>query len=101
MVTSEPRNVAALTRVAEFPDSNLSVAMGKLFCNACREHLSLKKSIIELHLKSTKHGVGVERLKCNQTKEQSILRMLERYDREVHPVGDTSYTTTTSRKDCR
>ena len=88
VVTSEPRRVAALTRVAEFPDSNLSVVLGRLFCNACREHLSLKKSVIELHLKSTKHGVGVERLKSKQTREQSILHMLEKYDKEVHPVGE-------------
>ena len=41
-----------------------------------------------MYLKSAKHGSGVERLKSNEKKEQSIIKMLERYDKQVHPVGE-------------
>jgi hypothetical protein len=88
IVSAEPQKVTASSRVSEFPNQNLSVVLGKLFCDACREHLSLKKSVIYMYLKSAKHGSGVERLKSNEKKEQSIIKMLERYDKQVHPVGE-------------
>lgn len=62
--------------------------MGKLFCDACRENVSLKKSVIRLHLKSAKHAAGIEHLKSKEKKEQSIINMLEKYDDKVHPVGE-------------
>ena len=43
IVTAEPRNVTALSRVVEFSNQNVSVVVGKLFCLACRENFSLKK----------------------------------------------------------
>ena len=60
-VASEP-SVATTTRVKEFPGEHLSVVCGKLFCNACREPVSVKKSVIILHIKSAKHAAGIQRL---------------------------------------
>ena len=39
---AEPRGVSASQRVKEFAGDPLCVSLGKLFCNACREELSLK-----------------------------------------------------------
>lgn len=88
-VASEPQKVQPSTRLKEFPDQHLSVDGGKLFCTACREKVSLKKSIISFHIKSSKHATGVERLKTKEKREQSIPEMLKRYDADVHPVGET------------
>ena len=48
----EPKSVTPSSRVREFPDENLTVSAGNLFCSACREPVSLKKSVIKLHLDS-------------------------------------------------
>ena len=87
-VASEPQKVRPSTRVEEFPDQHLSVVSSKLFCMACREHLSLKKSVIAFHVKSGKHIAGVERLRSREKREQSIAEMLKKYDNDVHPVGE-------------
>ena len=34
------------TRIREFPNENLSVVANKLFCYACREPVSVKKSVL-------------------------------------------------------
>ena len=41
---AEPKNITAQQRVKEFPDQPLCVSNRKLFCNACREEMSLKMS---------------------------------------------------------
>ena len=52
---NDPKSVTPLSRVKEFKDETLTVSAGCLFCMACRETLSLKRSIIQNHLKCTKH----------------------------------------------
>ena len=42
------------TGIEEFPNDNLIVIVGKLFCNALRENVSLKKSVLTQHIKSAK-----------------------------------------------
>ena len=37
-------------RVAEFKGEHLCVSSGKLFCNACREEVNLKKSSVKNHI---------------------------------------------------
>ena len=44
--SSEPKIVKAVDRVRKYPNEQLNVSAGKLFCKACREELSLKSSII-------------------------------------------------------
>ena len=50
----EPK-VLPTQRVSEFPGEQLSVSLGRLFCNACRETLSVKRSTVLNHIKSAKH----------------------------------------------
>jgi hypothetical protein len=40
-VASEPVKISLSTRIREFPNENLATHLGKLFCNACREVVSL------------------------------------------------------------
>ena len=53
-----PGSVTPAQRVKEFPKEELKVSAGKVFCNACREELSTKKSTIENHVGSAKHTAG-------------------------------------------
>ena len=62
---------------------------GRLFCSSCREVVSLKKSVIELHIQSQKHKKGKERQERQKVKEQSIVEALKAYDSSMHPVGET------------
>ena len=56
-------NVHPSVRVSEFPGEELSVSMGKLFCKACREQLSVKQSSVKSHIKSVKHVNGKAKIK--------------------------------------
>ena len=59
----EPKSVSARERVMEFKTEPLTISCGKLFCSACREPVSLKKSIIKLHVKSQKHESSYIKMK--------------------------------------
>ena len=76
-------------RIQEFPEEKLSNVLGKLFCNACRENMSVKKSVISQHIKSAKHATGKACLAMKEKKERDIADMLVKYDSTVHPVGET------------
>ena len=86
---SVPKRVTPAQRLREFPNQKLVVSAGKLFCTACKEEVALKKSIIELHIKSDKHTRGKEKLACKEKREHDIVKALGAYDKEVHPVGET------------
>ena len=61
---SDPKSVSPSDRIKDFPDECLKVNFNKqLFCNACREVLSCKKSLLQTHIKTSKHEKGKERLK--------------------------------------
>ena len=69
-------------RLREFPNEGLGVSDdGKLVCDACGETLSMKKSTLSSHLKSTKH---VERraqyMKTNQVQELGIVAAINKHD---------------------
>ena len=59
-----PGSVTPAQRVKEFPKEELKVSAGKVFCNACREELSTKKSTIENHVGSAKHTAGKKGLQA-------------------------------------
>ena len=61
----------------------------KLFCSGCREQISLKKSSIELHIKTLKHVRGKKRLAAKEKRQMDIAESLKKYDGEVHPSGET------------
>ena len=74
---------------SKFAGENLAVHSGKLFCNACRETLSVKKSVLIQHVKSVKHATGKECLASKQARERNIADMLRKYDKDEHPIGET------------
>ncbi len=47
------------------------------------------KSVINLHIKSEKHSQGKACLQSMNKREQDIAMALQKYDEEVHPVGET------------
>ncbi len=61
---------------------------GKLFCDACRENLSLKKSVLTQHIKSAKHATGLNNLASKCIREINISDMSKYYDKDVLPVGE-------------
>ena len=65
-------------RVRQFPDENFIVRDGKLFCNACRQILSTKKSVLKIHVSSKKHQDGKQKLKRSKLREQTIAEAFKR-----------------------
>ena len=88
---SNPKNVTASARLTEFPGENFTVSKsnGQLFCNACREEIALKKTIIETHVKTSKHASGKECLEKKEARERDIAKSLEEYDNQFHPKGES------------
>ena len=60
----------------------------KLFCNACREELSLRRNIVSNHVASSKHKCSKEKLASRDRKERDIAKHLEEHVL-THPVGET------------
>lgn len=56
--TSTDPKVSPKQRVREFSGEKL---MDRLFCYACREQLSLKRSIIANHIRSAKHTASKQK----------------------------------------
>ena len=86
---AEPKNITALQRVKEFLDQPLCVLNRKLFCNACRQEMSLKMSSMRNHIRSTKHEESCRRLKSKEAREKSIADALAVHNEESHLKGET------------
>ena len=67
--STDPKGVSALQRAKEFPGEKIVVSAGKLFCSACREELSLKRSIVKNHVESAKHARYKKRVVQSQARE--------------------------------
>ena len=52
----------------------LTVSGGRLFCNACQEELSTKRSVTACHIKSEKHVNGRVKLTKKCAHEKTLLR---------------------------
>ena len=50
--SSEPKKVKPGDRVTEYRNEPFKVSCGKLFCEACREELNLKSTVINNHIRS-------------------------------------------------
>ncbi len=73
--------------VSEFPDELLTVSsVGKLFCKACREVLSVKKSTVDDHVKSTKHSESKKKVNEKESREIDIA---EAHNEVTHQKGET------------
>jgi len=53
---------------------------------ACREELTVKSSVVNGHIKSTKHTAGIENQKNN---DMEIVEALRSHDAVHNPKGDT------------
>lgn len=82
-------SAALLQRVSEFPGEHLRVSLGKLFCNACRETLSLKRSVVQLHVRSKKHEASKENLRNKTSRERDIALALQAHDAQTHRKGES------------
>ena len=85
------KSVSPQDRVREFADDSLCVSAGKLFCRACREELSVKKSVVKNHGESMKHTCRSSkgRLKEKEKRDSDIVDAMQRYSKQVHPKGET------------
>ena len=75
---SDTLKVLLHKRVRRFPDENFIVREGKLFCNAGRQILSMKKSVLKIHVSSKKHQDGTQKLKRSKLREQTIVEAFKR-----------------------
>ena len=75
-VSGEPSNVSISDRVREFPGEHLCRNLGKLFCNACREPISVKKSVISQHIKAAKHKSGRLAWLVRRKENETLLKYL-------------------------
>ena len=71
----DPKSVSPGQRLRNprYASECLTVSMGKLFCQACREELSIKTSVLNNHIKSSKHISGKNRLQSKQKKDIEIV----------------------------
>ena len=76
------------TRIREFKEEPFRNSGNKLFCDACREEVSEKASVIKQHIQSKKHKYGVERLAKTKKRDVTVLEALKKYDEKVHPIGE-------------
>ena len=76
--SSNPKSVTPLQRVREFGDKKLIVSAGKLFCETCREELSLRNSTIKNHIRSSKHNSMKDRLKERRVTDEHIVQSLKK-----------------------
>lgn len=91
---SNPKNMSLRDRIEEFPEENLCLRGGKLFCNGCKEILSSKKSILKNHFASKKHAAGKEKLKVTKKRDQTIKEALrkEKHNKDsTLPVEERAY----------
>uniref|UniRef100_A0A1X7U5I6 Uncharacterized protein n=1 Tax=Amphimedon queenslandica TaxID=400682 RepID=A0A1X7U5I6_AMPQE len=86
---ADPKFVKPRQRMLEYPHECFKVYSNSLFFDACREPLSLKKSVIESHMKSKKHRNEKEQLASKEKREKAIDDMLQRCDGNVHPVCES------------
>jgi len=75
--------------LSEFPNEQLVVSAGRLFCRACREILSLKRSTVESHVKSAKHVESKKAVEQRQVREKDIAEALQRHTEVTHQKGET------------
>jgi len=76
-------------RVRQYPEEHFIVSNGKLFCEACREQLNVKRSSINNDVQSAKHKEGKSRLQRKEQRDQTIVQALQKYNETHHTRGET------------
>ena len=59
-------------RIKQFPGESLCLRNSKLFCDACKELLSSKKSILQNHVAFRKHDSSKAKMKKTKKRDQTI-----------------------------
>ena len=85
----DPKFVTPSQHVKEHSGEELVVSNGKLFCQACREELSLKANIVKNHIKSGKHKYGKQKLKSKEAREGDISVALQAHNEKTHQEGES------------
>ena len=83
--SSNPKSVTPAQRVREFHNECFTVSSRTLFCDTCRQEVSLRRSIIKNHISSSKHSKMKDSLKERKEKNADIAKCLKLYDEEQHP----------------
>lgn len=89
VTTNDPKSVCPSDRVKAYPNELFKVSNKKLFCSSCREELSLKRSSLDVHIKSSKHIKNKRKLKQKEEHELDIAEAVKDYQSKVHPKGET------------
>ena len=87
--SSSLKSVTPRDRCNQFPKDYFTVSGGKLFCECCREELSLKLSSIKYHIDSNKHKQSKEREAKRKVSDKTLADHLQVYERETNPRGET------------
>ena len=85
----DPKLECPSQQVKEFPNENLTVPNKKLFCNACREEVGLKTSVVHNHVRLNKHKLGTNLLVRKDVTERDIVAAFKRTQQEEHPKSKT------------
>ena len=85
----DPKRDYPAQRVREFPTESFTVSHSRLFCSACREQLSLKRSVVKNHIECMKHRNAKERLAKNGARERDIASCLKKFNQQEHQKGET------------
>ena len=86
--SSNPKSVTPSQRVKEFPNECLTVSARTLFCEACRQEVSLRRCIVKNHIASSRHLKMKDSLKERKGRDVDIAKSLKQYDEEQHPSGE-------------
>ena len=73
----------------EYLNEQLTVSARRLFCKACCEVLSLKRSMVENRIKSTKHSESKKAMEQREARETYISQALQRHTEVTHQKGET------------
>jgi len=87
--SSDPKKVTPQQRIKEYNNEPFVLSAGKLFCSACREELSLKRSSVNNHIRSSKHKDRKVKLHSKEKQEKDIANALRKHNEVFHLVGET------------
>ena len=75
------KSVTADQRMREFPHEHLSADCGKLVCRVCHTEVSLKMSILKVHVHSQRHKNGKDAHRMEEERQQMVKASFEQYRR--------------------
>uniref|UniRef100_A0A1X7THB0 U1-type domain-containing protein n=1 Tax=Amphimedon queenslandica TaxID=400682 RepID=A0A1X7THB0_AMPQE len=75
--------------VNTFKGEHLTDSNNKLFCAGCRKELSVKCSVVRIHINSSKHKSGKEQLSKKGQTEMDISHALQSSDEAANVKGET------------